>query len=87
MYATISFPVESRTRTHFRFAELGFFGFLTRVFNTTPLAKGFPSRGFKNSYLAIKALNRSGLSPFSEDVSYDVVLIDAFDAKLTLISL
>ena len=32
-----SLPVVRRTRTHFRFAELGFFGFLITVFITTPL--------------------------------------------------
>lgn len=44
--ATISLPVDKRTITHFRFAELGFFGFRITVCMTTPFANGFPSKGF-----------------------------------------
>ena len=42
-YAVISLPLLSRTRTHLRLAEFGFFGFLIRVFSTTPLSCGRPS--------------------------------------------
>ncbi|KRY37358.1 hypothetical protein T01_1559 [Trichinella spiralis] len=38
--ATVSLPLVSRTSTHFRFAEFGFFGFLINTFKTTPLICG-----------------------------------------------
>lgn len=47
-YATISLPVDSLTSTHFRFAELGFLGFLMRTLRMTPFANGFPSRGWRS---------------------------------------
>ena len=43
MYAVTSRPLLRRTRTHFRLAEFGFFGFLMSVFSTTPFMKGLPS--------------------------------------------
>lgn len=45
-YATASFPLDNRTRTHFRLAEFGFLGFFINVFKTTPFNIGLPSRGF-----------------------------------------
>lgn len=41
--ATASFPLESRTRAHFLFAELGFFGFRIIVLSTTALSWGQPN--------------------------------------------
>lgn len=46
MYATISLPLLNLTNTHFLLAELGFLGFLIKVFNTTPFSMGLPLRGF-----------------------------------------
>ena len=40
-----SFPLESRTRTHFLLAEFGFLGFLIRVFKTTPFKWGAKPTG------------------------------------------
>ena len=39
-----SLPFVKRNKTHFRFAELGFFGFLMRVLSTIPRSCGFPSK-------------------------------------------
>lgn len=44
-WAIISFPVLNFTKTHLRLAEFGFLGFFIKVFRTTPLANGLPSRG------------------------------------------
>lgn len=40
-----SCPLLSRTRTHFRLAEFGFFGFLITVFSTIPRICGRPCNG------------------------------------------
>lgn len=44
-YAVTSLPLLNRTRTHFRFAEFGFLGFLIRVLKTTPRRNGRQSSG------------------------------------------
>jgi hypothetical protein len=36
MYAMVCFPDVSLTRATFRFAEFGFFGFMMKIWETTP---------------------------------------------------
>lgn len=46
-YAIISLPLLKRTRTHFRLAEFGFFGFRINVFKMTPFKNGLSPNGFR----------------------------------------
>lgn len=43
MNTTASLPLDSRTRAHFLFAELGFLGFRIMVFRTTAFSWGRPN--------------------------------------------